>query len=43
MNRRRYAWIAAALIAVLLLVFFLWPQTPGEIEEPMQPTQQSPG
>lgn len=44
---RRYFWIAAALLAVLLLAFFLWPQTPGEIEESTQPggetRQQSPG
>jgi nitrogen fixation-related uncharacterized protein len=34
---RRYAWIAVAVIAVLLLAFFLWPQTPGQIEDPVQP------
>jgi hypothetical protein len=34
---RKYFLIAAALVAILLLAFFLWPQTPGEIAEPTQP------
>lgn len=33
----RYTVIAAALVIVLLLAFFLWPMTPGEIEEPIDP------
>jgi hypothetical protein len=35
--RNRHIMIAAALVAILLLAFFLWPQTPGEIAEPTQP------
>ncbi len=32
----RHLIFAAALIAVLMLAFFLWPQTPGHIaEEPV--------
>jgi hypothetical protein len=34
--RNRHIMIAAALVAILLLAFFLWPQTPGEIAEPTQ-------
>jgi hypothetical protein len=30
----RHLVIAAAIVAVLLLAFFLWPQTPGEITDP---------
>ena len=33
----RYIVIAAALVVILLLAFFLWPMTPGEIEEPSDP------
>jgi hypothetical protein len=35
--RNRHIMVAAALVAILLLAFFLWPQTPGEIAEPTQP------
>ncbi len=35
--RRNYIVIAAALVAILLLAFFIWPQTPGEIADPADP------
>ncbi|HEX6142594.1 MAG TPA: hypothetical protein VFZ01_07755 [Geminicoccaceae bacterium] len=41
---RRYGWIFAAMIAVLLLLaFFLWPQTPAQIgEQPSGATTEEP-